>query len=79
MGWVGTERRKLLADVMTPDEVAEMLQATSATVRKAIRDGRLPAEKQPSGVWHVRRSDIEDLIAQTSTEPDLLPRGAGGQ
>jgi len=64
---------------MTPDEVAEMLQATSATVRKAIREGRLPAEEQPSGVWHVRRSEVEDLIAQTSTEPDLLPRGVRGQ
>ncbi len=63
------DKRKPLSDEMTPDEVSVMLRTTSATVREAIRAGRLPAEKR-SGTWRVRRSDIEELLARTSNRPE---------
>ncbi len=61
------DRHKPLPDLMTVDEVAEMLRATPKTIREAIKAGQLPAVK-PLGTWRVRRSDVEELIARTSTD-----------
>ncbi len=69
------DRRRPLPDLMTPDEVGEMLRATPKTIREAIKAGRLPAQK-PLGTWRVRRADVEELIARTSTVPSVMPSTA---
>jgi excisionase family DNA binding protein len=54
-------------DYMTTHEVADDLQVTVYTVRRWIRDGRLPAikpgwEQQRPGRWRILRQDVDALF-----------------
>ncbi len=48
-------------EIMTVEDVAEVLKVTDTTIRKAITDGKLKAFKQ-LGRWYVFASDLRDFI-----------------
>jgi excisionase family DNA binding protein len=63
-------QRVTLADnLLTPRQVAEALQFTTARpVYRMIREGRLPAAKV-GGRLLIRPSDVDEMIAAARTEP----------
>ena len=59
-------------DILTVDEVSDLLKVTSQTIYNMIRDKRLTATKI-GREWRFRRSDIETLLNQDS--PTIAARG----
>lgn len=59
-------------ELLSLDEVAEMLRLSYSTVRRYVRTGLLPAARTPTGIWRVRRADAEAFL--TPHEP-RLPHG----
>jgi len=53
--------------IMTPGQVAEILQIHQFTVLKFIRQGRLKASKL-GRVYRIRESDLEDFLEQSSSK-----------
>ena len=51
------------ANYLTVPEVARLLEVHQATVRRWIRDGKLPAVRLPSGVRLVPRAAVEAVLA----------------
>lgn len=50
-------------EYLTPTEAARLLPRTAAeSVRRWIREGRIPAIRLPGGRLMVRRSDIEEIL-----------------
>jgi excisionase family DNA binding protein len=49
------------SELLTPAEVAVELRTTSATVKRWLRDGRLPGVLLPSGEWRVAEGDLRAL------------------
>ncbi len=48
-------------DYLTPEEVAEILKVSVATVRRKLRSGELPATKFGRS-WRIRRSTLDDVM-----------------
>jgi excisionase family DNA binding protein len=48
-------------DLLTLEEVAEVLRCSVQTVRRAIADGRLHARKVPGG-WRVPRGALKRML-----------------
>jgi excisionase family DNA binding protein len=59
-------------DLLTPDEAAKRRGVTHYSILKAIRAGRLPAEKQ-GGTWRIRLGDLDNW----EPRPRGRPRGKG--
>ena len=62
--------------VMTLDQVAEHLDCSYATVLlRVMRDGLLPFRLDTAGDrWRVRRSDLEQWIAERKVQPAGRPK-----
>ena len=54
-------------EILTPDEVADILKVSKKTVLRLVHDGTLPAAKV-GRAWRFRRQDVLDLVP-ASTEP----------
>ena len=57
----------LTEQMMTPEEVAELMRVRAATVRGWLRLGRLPGSKLPGGSrvrWRIRRDDFAKFLAE---------------
>lgn len=50
-------------ELLTTGQVADLLSVTPQTIRRWCESGHLRAIRLPSGVWRVRRSDIDALLA----------------
>lgn len=59
-------------DILTVDEVADLLKVTSQTIYNMIRDKRLSAIKI-GREWRFRRSDLERLL--NPSKPTIAARG----
>lgn len=51
----------------TVEELAELLAIQESTVRKMLRDGRLPGRK-PSKRWYVSEDSLRAYFSQTEPE-----------
>jgi len=60
---VTTER---VDEILTPDEVADLLKVSKKTVLRLVHDGTIPATKV-GRAWRFRRQDVLDLVP-ASTE-----------
>ncbi|MBH8600121.1 helix-turn-helix domain-containing protein [Thermoactinomyces sp. CICC 23799] len=56
---------KELNKLLTPKEVAELLQVSEVTVKKWLRAGRLRGFKV-NRLWRVSAEDLEDFIKSSS-------------
>jgi excisionase family DNA binding protein len=57
-------------DLLTPDEVAELLKVKRTTIMNWLRDGKLPGIKLGDGKaaeWRVERSDLEAYLQSRKT------------
>ena len=53
-------------EILTPEEVAQLLRLDKETVYRNLRAGRLPGTKV-GGQWRTRRSDLDLLLTQNTT------------
>lgn len=56
-------------EILSPEQVAELLGVSLQTVRRRIADGTIPARKI-GRLWKIRRIDIDRLL-----EPGPQPAG----
>ncbi|MBI2851737.1 MAG: helix-turn-helix domain-containing protein [Chloroflexi bacterium] len=47
---------------ITTKEAADILHLAVETVRRFVRDGKLPAQRLPGGFYRVRLSDVEGML-----------------
>src|SRR5436305_1097142 len=59
-----------MLDIMTPGQVADLLQLDSEAVHQLIRDGRLVTVKL-GGADRITRRDLEAFLATDSAAPTL--------
>ncbi|HZO30588.1 MAG TPA: helix-turn-helix domain-containing protein [Chloroflexota bacterium] len=59
-----------MREIMTPEQVADLLQINTETVYRLIRDRKLAASKI-GRAYRVTRIDLEAFLASTSTMPTL--------
>ena len=52
-------------EVLTPRDVAALLRLNLDTVRRLLREGRLPGRKVGPRQWRVLRSDLEAYLSRT--------------
>lgn len=50
-----------MEELLTIEEVASVLRVTAYTVRRYLREKKLPGKKV-GGQWRVRKSDLEEFI-----------------
>jgi len=50
-------------EIMTVDQAAEYLQVVPDTIRRAARDGTLPAAKFGKA-WRFRKVDVDDCLSK---------------
>ncbi len=55
------------SELLTIDEVAEVLRVSVRTVTRYIEQGRLKASK--IGVWRIKRSDLDRFLEESSNAP----------
>jgi putative molybdopterin biosynthesis protein len=60
-----------MLDVMTPEQVAELLQLNTETIYRLIRDKKLAAVKI-GRAYRITRSDLEAFLVANSTMPTTL-------
>ncbi len=59
-------------ELLTPDEVAEILKVTSRTVRQMLEKGELPCIKLRPRIRRVRRDELDEFLKgkpQGSADP----------
>jgi excisionase family DNA binding protein len=59
-----------MLDVMTPEQVADLLQLNTETIYRLIRDRKLAAVKI-GRAYRITRADLETFLAAHSTMPTL--------
>ena len=59
-----------MLDIMTPEQVADLLQLNTETIYRLIRDKKLAAVKI-GRAYRVTRADLEAFLAVHSTMPTL--------
>jgi excisionase family DNA binding protein len=59
---IASERVADRVEFLTVEEVSAMLRISPQTIRKHVREGKLPAARF-GHFWRVRRSDLEGLFA----------------
>jgi excisionase family DNA binding protein len=58
--------RKL--ELYTPDEAASILKLSAYTVRRLLREGKLPGIKIGAGqLWRIRKDQLEAYLTAQST------------
>lgn len=57
--------------MLTPEEAAELISVHPETIRRMIRDGRLPASKPGGRYWRIDPADLAALTASTHA-PDHI-------
>ena len=70
---------KTLEPLLTPEDVAALLQVVPATVRSWLRAGILPAVKLPGrsrGSWRIHRADLEAFLAARETPARVVAPSA---
>ena len=50
-------------ELLTTGQVAALLNLHPQTIRRWIDSGQNRAIRLPSGVWRIRRSDVDSLLA----------------
>jgi excisionase family DNA binding protein len=58
-----------MADYMTTEEIAKILNVSKETIRRYIRDGLLPAIRL-RGLYRVKREDFEEFVKQSEVRPE---------
>ncbi|MEI6451833.1 MAG: helix-turn-helix domain-containing protein [Actinomycetes bacterium] len=56
--------------LLSPEDVAELVQVVPATVRRWLRLGLLPGVKLPGrsrGTWRIRPADLERFLADRTS------------
>ena len=53
----------------TPPEAAKLLGISERTIRRWLKDGKIPANRRPSGHWLVPMRWIEDQMKEREYEP----------
>jgi excisionase family DNA binding protein len=53
------------SEVLTPKEAAELLRLNLDTVRRLLREGRLPGRKVGPRQWRILRVDLEEYLHRT--------------
>lgn len=62
-------------ELYTPDEAASILKLTPYTIRRLLREGKLPGIKIGAGqLWRIRKDELEAYL----TKQDV-PRGVAPQ
>jgi excisionase family DNA binding protein len=61
VGLIAPERVADSVEFLNVEEVAAMLRISPQTIRKHIREGKLPAARF-GHFWRVRRFDLEELF-----------------
>ena len=59
-----------MLDVMTPEQVADLLQLNTETIYRLIRDRKLAAAKI-GRAYRITRADLELFLASNSTMPTI--------
>ncbi len=59
-----------MLDVMTPEQVADLLQLNTETIYRLIRDKKLAAARI-GRAYRITRADLEIFLAASSTMPTL--------
>ena len=54
-------------EILTPEEVAQLLRLDKETVYRNLRLGRLPGAKV-GGKWRTRRVDLDQLLTQNTID-----------
>ena len=54
------------SELLTVAQTARYLQFSEKTIRRLIKDGRLPASKIGNRTWRIRTSDIDEYIQANS-------------
>ena len=60
-------------DVLTPKEAAELLRLNLDTVRRLLRQGRLPGRKVGPRQWRILRVDLEEYLRRAPARGDQKP------
>jgi excisionase family DNA binding protein len=60
-----------MSDVLTTKEAATYLKTTPDTIRRLLRQRRLPAMKL-GGSWRLRRSDLDEMFTETLVDEALI-------
>jgi excisionase family DNA binding protein len=60
-----------MSDVMTTKEAAAYLKTTPDTIRRLLRQRRLPAIKL-GGTWRLRKSDLDELFTEALVDKALV-------
>ena len=64
-------------DLLTVEQVAQMMQVTPRTIRNRINSGLLPGRKMVNGKdWRVRRADVESLFRQVPAQDGAAAVGS---
>jgi excisionase family DNA binding protein len=58
----------IMEKLLTPEEVAKILDISEYTVKEMLRDGELPGKKV-RGKWRVKQEDLRDYI-NTPEKPE---------
>jgi putative molybdopterin biosynthesis protein len=53
--------------LLTPEEVAKILDISEYTVKEMLREGEIPGKKV-RGKWRVKQEDLRDYINSPSAE-----------
>jgi excisionase family DNA binding protein len=59
-----------VSDLLTPNEVAPLLNVAPSTVRGWLKRGVLPGFQTPGGVWRIHRRDAERLRPPEIPQPE---------
>ncbi len=49
---------------LTPQEVSSLLQVSVQTVRRWIKDEKLPAYKVGPRIWRIKKGDLDEWLRQ---------------
>ena len=60
-----------MSDVMTTKEAAAYLKTTPDTIRRLLRQRRLPAIKL-GGTWRLRKSDLDEMFTEALVDKALV-------
>ncbi len=60
-----------MSDVLTTREAAAYLKTTPDTIRRLLRQHRLPAMKL-GGSWRLRKSDLDEMFTETLVDEALI-------
>ncbi len=56
------------AKLLTPEEVAQILNVKPNTVRQWLRNGTLPGVKLAKKIWRIKEEDLMKFIEQGETK-----------